>query len=255
MSASAASINLHLDTKDCVSNCRGNFKLEGRDAIPLDMMAVYTPASQSVRVRADAIYPEHFQLELTIPLHAALKRGYQAEASDPAAAALVESDAKTLLGDEAAKDVVRKPATKRPASPTAEDGEEEGAPPTKLARKDIPKGMVDATGCVLVMGMHEDPEYYGWYLVPLAKFNADLEPIAKRFNWKSPSMVAYLMQAPPAVEEDFGTDEGEVETEKQALARLLEKWEVELVKDKGYFQSAAFHTYGALCMVTVWSFE
>jgi len=223
----------------------------------LSAKARYLRDDKSIFVRVDDEANLPFWLQLTIPLKPAFASDMVLDVIDAA-----EVHAKSLMPD--AKEsferslgnvaLSRKPALKRAASPTPLDEHMF----VKLGRietasHEMAKGMIDARGCVLVMGAYDDMESYQWYVVPIAKFNADLAPIAKRHDFKEGSMIEYLMQAPAAVEDDMGeTNEG---TESNVLAKLLERWAVDLGKGKGYFKQRTLHAFGAICIVTVDQFQ
>lgn len=240
------------DETEIVCSAKGR---TGKVRAALNAKARYLLDAKSVHVRVDDMANPEFWLELTIPIKPALASEMVLDVVDAA-----EVHAKSLMPEAkenfaSTVEITRKPAPKRAASPTPLDEHM----PTKLGRietasHEMAKGMIDARGCVLVMGAYDDMESYQWYVVPIAKFNQDLEPIAQQFKWTGASMIEYLMQAPAAVDNDHHED-SEIESESHVLEKLLERWAEDLGKNKGYFKQRTLHVFGAICMITVDQFD
>lgn len=103
-----------------------------------------------------------------------------------------ESDADTKSPT---KVLGKRPAQSEPElqSPTKE-AKSAPSPPTTTVDDSEDKA-VDCAGCVVIMGINEEPDMNVWLKVPEDQFHADLRPLAKRYKFQGQSMVQYLRQA------------------------------------------------------------
>lgn len=120
----------------------------------------------------------------------------------------------------------------------------------------IPKGMIDARGCVVIHCAAEEGDGTEWYVVPLAKFNEDIAPIAKRNDFKGESMIEYVMGVDPCTPDGYGSFRCRPgcpppsRSEGDMMHRQFEKWQNELGKDKFFVQRIA-HMFGPVCIISV----
>jgi len=148
--------------------------------------------------------------------------------------------------------------TKRPRieSPTESPNDEKHSSISTI----VPNGMIDARGCVVVMCAAEEGDSYEWYVVPLAKFNEDISPIAKRNDWKGESMIEYMMQVAPCTPDGYGEIQWgstlrqpsiESKSEGDMMHKQFEKWQKELGENKGFFQQRIAHMFSPVCTISV----
>jgi hypothetical protein len=101
----------------------------------------------------------------------------------------------------------------------SDDTESEPQPPAAKQAK-----FTDCSGCIVIVGVTDEPNDVMWLKVPEAAFNTDLQPLAQRYGFKGESMLQYLQQACCAYDDDVGNDDEDEVSEGNALTALFDAW-------------------------------
>lgn len=110
------------------------------------------------------------------------------------------------------------------------DSEPEHQSPTKEAKSNDTKAadaedplIIDCTDCVVIMGIHEEPDLYVWLRVPEDRFNLNLRPIAQKYGFKGESMLQYMRKARCVPDDDDDDEDGKT-SEGNAITAQLDAW-------------------------------